>query len=109
MPTNPLEISIKRISAARELLLAVQNKQSTDGALDFPQDLTEEYGSHLNVLCTNGFIRKCDVPDGGFPYRITWKGLCFLDICTLHEQVANEHAPNSPQGVMVQVAMFSFH
>jgi hypothetical protein len=109
MQINSLDSATKRVSEARTILLAVKNKQSTDGAFDFPHEFSEEFKRHLDVLCINNFIQKCEVADDGFPYRITWKGHCFLDVCDLYDQISKKHPSDSPQGVMVQLAMFSFH
>ena len=101
----------KRISSAKVILDIVKAGQTTDGSPDFSPEMKAEFGNFINVLCESEFIRKADVPDNAFPYRLTWKGLCFLDTLNVLAQMTENftRATNSPQEFSAQLAAFSFH
>jgi len=101
---------LKRISASKIILEAVKISQSKDGEPDFLPEILAEYGNFINCLCEAGFIRKVENNDGGFPYRLTWKGLCFHDAITELENLTKNNIPlDSVQGCLTHLAVFSFH
>ena len=107
-----LQVSaIQRISAAKVVLDYVKTKQSQDWIPDFEPDMKEEYSCLINFLCEAGFIRKAEIPDNAFPYRITWKGLCFIDTANELEQISknNTYYHESIQDFMIKLAALSFH
>jgi len=68
-----------RINTAREILEVIRKQQAVDGSPDFPDGISEEADAMMPLLCEAGLIREITVTEGGFRFRITWKGLCFLD------------------------------
>jgi len=71
--------AFRRINNAREILEFVRNRQAVDGSPDYPDGMVEEFDAMIPLLCEAGLVREIDVTEGGFRFRITWKGLCFLD------------------------------
>lgn len=59
---------------------------------DFPDDLRELF-PHFGIICDlllqEGFVRKLDLQEGGFPYKLTFKGLILYSVLG-----AGEHHPH---------------
>jgi len=110
-PQNPLDAAFIRIGAAKGVLLQIKKWQAVDGAPDFPPTIGMDAKDYLKLLCDAGFIRRVKTKEGGFPYRITWKGLCFLDTHAVLDCLGTDktNVGNSVQDVLVALAAFSFH
>jgi len=101
---------LKRVTASKIILEAVKINQSKDGEPDFQPRILAEYGNFIHCLCEAGFIRKVENNDGGFPYRLTWKGLCFHDaIIEFNNLMKNDISIDTVHGYLAQLTVFSFH
>ena len=113
MSVSPFDVfdvtPVQRIAATKLILSIVRQLQAKDGGTDFRPDVKSEYHNFINFLCEVGFIRKVKDLDDGFPYRLMWKGLCFLDTVNFLEQISKIHPPDSIQGLNAQLAVFAFH
>ena len=101
--------AIKRIGAARAILEAVKAEQTKDGASGISEDMKMEFGYYVDLLRHDGFIRQINVTDDAFQYRITWKGIAFLDLLKIYDDVKETEPPDSLKAFIIQQMLFSFH
>ena len=102
---QPNPAATKRISIACVILKIIKEKEAVDGTPDLSEKDKVLYSNEIKLLCDAGFLREIPVTEGGLPYRITWKGLSFLDTFELFNQ-----APSDPIAwYIAQLVMFSFH
>ncbi|MCL2744798.1 MAG: hypothetical protein FWE67_13200 [Planctomycetaceae bacterium] len=73
------QAAFARINTAREILEIVRTRQAVQGSADYPDGVVEEFDAMIPLLCEAGLAREIDATEGAFRFRITWKGLCFLD------------------------------
>lgn len=103
----------QRLNAAASVLLRIKTLQERDTAPDLPQEEKDEFGCRISLLYEAGLIRKTNasdgVPEGMLPYRITWKGLAFIDTFLWLDRSLKIHAPNSIQNDLAWLAALSFH
>lgn len=99
----------KRIATAMALLSSIKDHQEKDGAPALPPDMMQEFGSYINLLCEAGLLRKIDVPENALPYRITWKGLCFIDTAKWQQKLSEHYAFESVPGIVAWSCLVSFH
>jgi len=76
--------ALNRIRRAYKVL---QQIQMPDGAPTFPHGGQPALDDYVSLLLEAGFIRKVDVPNDALQYRVTWKGLSFLDTVALWKQI----------------------
>jgi len=114
--TTPNDMShdtFRRIRDVQFLLERIKTLQTEDGAPNVPFSVLPPGNFYLEFLLKNGYIRKIAVaPDDAMPYRIEWKGLCFLDAVGMFDQATQEHtagADNAAQLFMAKIAVVTFH
>ena len=97
-----------------EILTTIYNREIAGGEPtsfapeDIPDgSLAKEFTYFANKLSQNGFIERVEVPDdeGVKAYRITWKGLCFMDLY----EIAIRHSNDSLEALVADIALASFH
>lgn len=106
---KPSDATIHRISTAYALLIKIKKGQTIDGMSDLPHETMINYGSDIQQLLDAGFVRKINISEGGLPYRITWKGLSFIDTYELLSQVRVNLPPDSIQAAIAWLSVVSFH
>jgi hypothetical protein len=87
---EPLEAAFERICKARKLLEMFKIRQTVHGMPDYPAGVRDDADELVHHFISAGFLREIPVTEGGLRFRITWKGLCFLDTAYLLDHVMKD-------------------
>jgi hypothetical protein len=100
--------AIARLGEAKAILEQIKQWQDVDGQSDFPYGALQKYDDYTKLFCDAGFLREVKVTEGGLRFRITWKGLCFLDVIDLFDRVSSQKFTDE-EALPAIIAAFSFH
>ena len=82
----------RRIQTSTLILQQIKERQFEHGESNPGHFVLTESKYCIELLCGAGFLREIPITEGGLRFRITWKGLCFLDAVELYEQAIIELA-----------------
>jgi len=91
--------------ATREILKQIKAERSVGDLPNFPLANWITVEDYLQLLCDAGLIKT----DGNSQYRITWKGLCFLDSVATCDELAKEYADEAPVRIFAHFATIGLH
>ena len=106
-------IMARNLALINEILTSVYNREIVEGEpTSFvpegisDKNLAKEFAYFGNKLAQNGFMERVEVPgcEGVKAYRITWKGLCFLDLY----EIAARPCSDSLEALVADIALASF-
>jgi len=105
---SKFKFSYRRILTAREILEVIRKQQTVHGSPDFPDGISEEADAMIPLLCEAGLAREINVTEGGFRFRITWKGLCFLDTAYLLDDTIKSNDERDIRVLIAALAATTF-
>lgn len=98
-----------RLPVTRGVLEYVRDEALKEVAKDMSPKDKESFDKYIPLLIDAHFIREIPVSENGLPYRITWKGLSFLETYSLFdEQNVNANA-KSPLSILLYAALLSYY
>ena len=104
----------RNLALINDILTTIYNREIVEGEptsfvpeLVPDKNLAKEFTYFANKLSQNGFLERVEIPgcEGVKAYRITWKGLCFLDLY----EIAARHTSDSLEALVADIALASFH